>query len=166
MGSGKWYGVPELRRVHRWSSTTRTSSTSTASRCPTTFDEFTAAMDAFAKKGVTPLANAGAEYPAQQYLYQLALSKADRPWVDAYELYKGKVDFHDAAWTYAATTFADWVKKGYIAKKSGGAQGRGRGRRVHQRQVPDLLLRQLVVRPLQDGDQASTGAPSCGPAAS
>ena len=40
--------------------------------------------------------------------------------VDDYQLYKGKVDFHDAAWTYAANTFADWVKKGYIAKNSVG----------------------------------------------
>ena len=117
MGSGKWYGVTnyaeytmvfynkDLFAKHKIAE-------------PKTFDELTAAMGKFVAEGVTPLANAGAEYPAHQYLYQLALSKADRAWVDAYELYKGKTDFHDAAWTYAAGTFADWVKKGYISKDS------------------------------------------------
>lgn len=47
-------------------------------KVPTTPEEFTAALAAFKAKGITPLADAGAEYPAQQYLYQLALSKADR----------------------------------------------------------------------------------------
>lgn len=64
---------------------------------------------------------------AQQYLYQLALSRADRSWVDTYELYKGKADFHDTAWSYAADTFADWVKKGYISKKSSGTKAEDAG---------------------------------------
>jgi raffinose/stachyose/melibiose transport system substrate-binding protein len=106
---------------------------------PKTFDQLTAAMDAFVKKGVTPLANAGAEYPAQQYLYQLALSKADRSWVDKYELYKGKTDFHDAAWTYAADTFADWVKKGYISKKSTSAKAEDAGVSWIQGKAPILF---------------------------
>lgn len=78
-------------------------------------------------EGRHPLANAGAEYMAQQYLYQLALSKADRSWVDTYELYKGKADFHDTAWSYAADTFADWVEKGYISKKSSGTKAEDAG---------------------------------------
>jgi raffinose/stachyose/melibiose transport system substrate-binding protein len=94
---------------------------------PTTYDELVSAMDTFVAKGVTPLANAGAEYIAQQYLYQLALSKADRSWVDTYELYKGKADFHDTAWSYAADTFADWVGKGYISKKSSGTKAEDAG---------------------------------------
>ncbi len=117
MGGDKWYGVPnyaEYLQVFY----NKALFAKYGVKVPTTFEEFTAAMDAFTKKGVTPLANSGAEYPAQQYLYQLALSKADRPWVDRFERYSGKVDFHDPAWTYAATTFADWVNKGYISKKS------------------------------------------------
>jgi raffinose/stachyose/melibiose transport system substrate-binding protein len=94
---------------------------------PTTLAEFTAAMDKFVAAGITPLAVGGAEYPAQQYLYELALSKADRAWVDAYQRYTGKVDFHDAAWTFAATTFADWVNKGYIAKSSAGVKAEDMG---------------------------------------
>ena len=117
MGGDKWYGVPnyaEYLQVYY----NKDLFDKNKVKVPTTFDEFTAALDAFAKKGTTPLANAGAEYMAQQYLYQLALSKADQNWVNAYERYTGKVNFHDPAWTYAANTFSDWVNKGYIAKKS------------------------------------------------
>ncbi len=117
MGSGKWYGVPnyaEYVMVYY----NKDLFAKHGVKVPTTFDEFTAAMDAFVKAGITPLSVGGAEYPAQQILYQLALSKADRAWVDRFQRYTGKVDFHDQAWTYAATTFADWVKKGYISKES------------------------------------------------
>ncbi|GAA3135750.1 extracellular solute-binding protein [Planomonospora alba] len=117
MGSGRWFGVPnyaeyvmvyynkDLFEKHEV-------------EVPTTFEQFTAAMDAFVKAGVTPLAVGGAEYPAQQIFYQLALGKAQRPWVDAFQLYKGEVDFHGPEFTHAAQTMADWVKKGYVAKDS------------------------------------------------
>ncbi|MFI6320603.1 extracellular solute-binding protein [Nonomuraea sp. NPDC050556] len=117
MGAGKWYGVTnygeyvmvyynkDLFKKH-------------GVEVPTTFEEFTAALDTFAKAGVTPISNAAAEYPAQQIFYLLALAKANRAWVDSFELYKGKVDFHGPEFTYAAETMADWVKKGYIDKKS------------------------------------------------
>ncbi|WP_306319061.1 MULTISPECIES: extracellular solute-binding protein [unclassified Streptomyces] len=114
MGSGKWYGVPnygEFLRAYYNEDLFKKYGV----KVPTTFDELTDALGEFKAKGVTPLANSGAEYLAHQYVYQLALTKADRAWVDDYEL-KGKADFHDEAWTYAAETFADWVKKGYISK--------------------------------------------------
>ncbi|MFG1698219.1 ABC transporter substrate-binding protein [Nonomuraea sp. NPDC049309] len=126
MGSGKWYGVPnygefvmvyynkDLFAKHKV-------------EVPTTFEEFTAALDTFVKAGVTPIANAGAEYPAQQIVYQLALSKAQKPWMEAYQLYTGKVDFHGPEFTYGAETFADWVKKGYIAKNSAGLKAEDMG---------------------------------------
>ncbi|WP_335972729.1 MULTISPECIES: ABC transporter substrate-binding protein [Streptomycetaceae] len=126
MGSGNWYGVPnygEYTMVYY----NKDLFAKNNIPVPTTFDQFTADLAAFKAKGITPLADAGAEYPAQQYFYQLALSKADRAWVDAFQLYKGKVDFHDAAWTYAADTFADWVAKGYIAKTSSGAKAEDAG---------------------------------------
>lgn len=126
MGSGAWYGVPNYAE-YTMVFYNKDLFAKYGIAEPKTFDELTAAMDAFVRKGVTPLANAGAEYPAQQYLYQLALSRADRSWVDAYELYKGENDFHDAAWTYAATTFANWVKKGYISRTSSGAKAEDAG---------------------------------------
>jgi raffinose/stachyose/melibiose transport system substrate-binding protein len=126
MGSGKWYGVPNYAE-YTMVFYNKDLFDKYEVKVPSTFEEFSAALDAFAAKGVTPLANGGAEYPAHQYVYQLALSKADRSWVDSYELYKGKPDFHDAAWTYGAETFADWVKKGYIAKSSSGAKAEDAG---------------------------------------
>lgn len=138
MGTGSWYGVPnyaeytmvfynkDLFKQHGIAE-------------PTSFDELTAAMDKFVAEGVTPLASAGAEYPAQQYLYQLALSKADRAWVDKYELYKGRTDFHGAAWTYGAETFADWVKKGYISEKSSSLKAEDAGVSFIQGKSPILF---------------------------
>ncbi|MFJ2958695.1 extracellular solute-binding protein [Streptomyces sp. NPDC087270] len=126
MGSGDWYGVPnfgEYTMVYY----NKDLFAKNGVKVPTTPEEFTAALAAFKAKGITPLADAGAEYPAQQYLYQLALTKADRAWVNAYQLYQGKVDFHDAAWTYAANTFADWVAKGYLAKTASGAKAEDAG---------------------------------------
>jgi raffinose/stachyose/melibiose transport system substrate-binding protein len=117
MGSGKWYGVPnygEYVMVYY----NKDAFEKQKIAVPTTFAEFTAALDTFAKAGITPISVGGAEYPAQQILYQLALSKAQRPWVDGFQLYKGKTDFHGPEFTYGATTFADWVKKGYISKDS------------------------------------------------
>ncbi|MFE0508471.1 ABC transporter substrate-binding protein [Streptomyces sp. NPDC058964] len=138
MGSGKWYGVPnyaEYTMVYYNKDLFRKYGIAE----PKSLGDLTAAMDEFVRHKVTPLANAGAEYMAQQYLYQLALSRADRSWVDKYELYKGKTDFHDQAWTYAATTFADWVKKGYIARTSSGTKAEEAGVSFIQGKAPILF---------------------------
>jgi raffinose/stachyose/melibiose transport system substrate-binding protein len=126
MGSGQWYGVPDYAE-YTMAYYNKDLFQQYGIDVPTTFDELDRALAAFKAKGVTPLANGGAEYIAHQYLYQLALSKADRAWVDAYQLYQGKTDFHDAAWTYAAETFADWVKKGYLAKSTNSAKAEDAG---------------------------------------
>jgi raffinose/stachyose/melibiose transport system substrate-binding protein len=138
MGSGKWYGVPnyaEYTMVYF----NKDLFAKYKIPEPKTFDDLVSAMDTFVDNDVTPLANSGAEYLAQQYVYQLALSKADRSWVDSYELYKGKTDFHDAAWTYAAETFADWVKKGYVAKTSSGTKAEEAGVSFIQGKAPVLF---------------------------
>lgn len=126
MGGDKWFGVPnyaEYTMVYY----NKDLFTQHGVAVPTTLDELVAAMDKFVAAGVTPLALGGKEYPAQQLLYQLALSKADSEWVSNLQQYTGKVDFHDEAWTYGATTFADWVKKGYVAKDSAGVDAEAMG---------------------------------------
>ncbi|MFC6079980.1 ABC transporter substrate-binding protein [Sphaerisporangium aureirubrum] len=126
MGSGKWFGVPnygEYVMVYYNKDAFEKQGISV----PATFDEFTAAMDKFVKAGITPISVGGAEYPAQQIMYQLALGKAQRAWVDSFQLYKGQVNFHGPELTYGATTFADWVKKGYIAKNSAGLKAEDMG---------------------------------------
>ncbi|MFI2200578.1 ABC transporter substrate-binding protein [Streptomyces sp. NPDC020192] len=138
MGSGNWYGVPDYGE-YTMVFYNKDLFKKYGIAEPKSFDQLTAAMDQFVAKGVTPLANAGAEYMAQQYLYQLALSKADRSWVDSYELYKGRTDFHDAAWTYAANTFADWVEKGYIGKNSTSVKAEDAGVSWIQGKAPILF---------------------------
>ncbi|WP_088315687.1 ABC transporter substrate-binding protein [Kineosporia sp. R_H_3] len=117
MGTGKWFGVPnygEYVTVYY----NADMFTKYGLTVPTTLDDLTKVMDAFTAKGVTPLAMSGAEYPGTQLYYELALSKADRSWVDAYQLYKGTVDFKGGPVQYGVDTFDQWVKKGYVSKES------------------------------------------------
>jgi raffinose/stachyose/melibiose transport system substrate-binding protein len=117
MGSGNWYGVPnygEYVMVYYNKDLFKKYGVTV----PTTLAEMTAAMDTFVAKGVTPLGMSGAEYPAGQLYYELALAKADRAFVNDYQLYKKPVSFSSDPLKYGADTFADWVKKGYLAKDS------------------------------------------------
>jgi len=126
MGSGKWFGVPnygEYVMVYY----NKDLFAKHGVKLPASLAELEDAMATFVKAGVPPLSVGGAEYPAQQIFYLLALSKANRDWVNAFELYKGKVDFHGPEFTYAAETMADWVKKGYISKDSAGLKAEDMG---------------------------------------
>lgn len=122
MGGDTWYGVPNygefvltyynddlFKKYH----VTK----------PTDFAGFEAALAKFKAAGVTPLANAGNDHPAMHWLYLLALSKADQKWVDDYQRYQGKVDFHGPEMTYAVNKFKEWVDKGYFDKKDVGLKG-------------------------------------------
>ena len=138
MGSGKFYGIPnygEYVMVYY----NKDMFAKYKLPVPTTLDEFTAAMDTFKKAGITPLSVGGAEYPAQQIFYELALSKANRTFVDNYQLYKAKVDFHGPELTYGAQTFADWVAKGYIAKNSAGIKAEDMGVAFEQGKFPIMI---------------------------
>ena len=131
MGGDKWFGVPnyaEYTMVYY----NKDLFTQHGVAVPETFEDLVAAMDKFVAAGVTPLSLGGREYPAQQLFYQLALSKADRQWVDDLQQYTGDVDFHDEVWTYGAETFADWVKKGDVGEDSTGidAESMGSARRA------------------------------------
>lgn len=115
MGSGNWYGVTnygEYVMVYYNDDLFRQYGIA----IPKTFGDLETAMAAFKAKGITPLAMAGAEYPSQYLFYELALSKADRKMVNAYQLYEGDFDFRNPAFTYAAKKMAEWMEKGYIDK--------------------------------------------------
>lgn len=138
MGSGKWFGVPnygEYVMVYYNKDVFAQKNIAV----PKTLAEFESAMDSFAKAGQVPLAMGGAEYPAMQVLYSLALSKADRSWVDDFQLYKGKFDFEGPEMTYGATTFSDWVKKGYLSKDSAGIKAEDMGVAFTQGKFPILI---------------------------
>lgn len=126
MGSGNWFGVPNYGEyVEVYYNKDMFSKYGIA--VPKTMDEFVAALQKFKDNGVTPLAESAAEYPLGQLWYQLALSKADRKWVDDYQLYKGKVDWQGSELSYATKTVDEWVNKGYIAKSASGLKAEDAG---------------------------------------
>jgi raffinose/stachyose/melibiose transport system substrate-binding protein len=126
MGSGSWYGIPNYGEyVEVFYNKDMFAKYNIA--VPTSFAEFEAALKTFKDNGVTPLAQSAAEYPLGQLFYQLALSKADRSWVDDYQLYKGKVDWQGPELTYAADTIKSWVDKGYISKDAAGLKAEDAG---------------------------------------
>jgi len=138
MGSGKVYGIPNYGEyVMVYYNKDQFAKHKIA--VPTTLAEFESAMDTFTKAGVTPLSVGGAEYPAQQIFYELALSKANRAFVDDFQLYKNKVNFQGPEFTFGAQTFADWVKKGYIAKNSAGIKAEDMGVAWEQGKFPILI---------------------------
>jgi raffinose/stachyose/melibiose transport system substrate-binding protein len=115
MGGDAWYGVPnygEFVGVYY----NKDAFAAAGLEIPTTYDEFVKVLDAFVAKGITPLAEAGAEYPLGQLWYQLALMKGDRGFVDDYQLYKHAVDWQGPEITSATKTLQEYVDKGYIAK--------------------------------------------------
>lgn len=126
MGSGKWFGLTnygefvmvyynkDLFQKH-------------GQKVPTTLAELEAVMAAFQKAGVKPLAVAGAEYPAQQVFYELALTRADRAFVDAFQLYRGKFSFVGPQFAFAAQKLQEWVQKGYVPKDAAGQKAEQMG---------------------------------------
>lgn len=137
MGSGDWYGIPDYAE-YAMVYYNKDMFEKYGVAVPKTFDQFVAALQAFASKGITPLASAGNDYPAQQYLYDLALMKADSSWVTAYQT-GGKADFTDAAWTWAANTFQQWVNKGYIAKDTVSSTSTDMGTAFEQGKSPMMV---------------------------
>jgi raffinose/stachyose/melibiose transport system substrate-binding protein len=138
MGSGNWYGVPnygEYVMVYY----NKDLFDQYGVQVPTTLDEFTAAMDTFVENGVTPLGMSGAEYPAGQLFYELALNQADRSFVNDYQLYKGDVDFQSDPMKYAADTFDQWVQKGYISKNSASLKAEDMGTSFISGKVPMIV---------------------------
>jgi raffinose/stachyose/melibiose transport system substrate-binding protein len=122
MGGDTWYGVPNYGEfvLTYYNDDLFTKYHVTK---PTDFAGFEAALAKFKAAGVAPLANAGNDHPAMHWLYLLALSKADQKWVDDYQRYQGKVDFHGPEMTYAVNKFKEWVDKGYFDKKDVGLKG-------------------------------------------
>jgi raffinose/stachyose/melibiose transport system substrate-binding protein len=117
MGAGEWYGVPnygEFVGVYY----NKDMFAEHGLQEPTNLDEFEDVLAAFEKEGITPLAEAGAEYPLGQLWYELVLAYGDRALVDDYQLFANDVDFHSDAMTKATEKLDEWIEKGYIASDS------------------------------------------------
>ncbi|MFG2606568.1 ABC transporter substrate-binding protein [Streptomyces sp. NPDC048514] len=138
MGGDKWYGVPNYGEfVLAYYNDDLFAKHGIAK--PTDFKSFEAALAKFKEAGVTPLANAGNDYPASHWLYLLALAKANRAWVDDYQLYKGKVDFHGPEWTWAVAKYKEWLAKGYFEKKDVGLKGNDMGEQFVSQKRPIMV---------------------------
>jgi len=138
MGSGSWYGIPnygEFVEVYY----NKDMFAKYGIAVPTTYDEFEAALQTFVDNGVTPLAEAGAEYPIGQLWYQLALSKGDRDFVDDYQLYKNPVDWQGPELSYASEKLAEYVDKGYISKDVTGIKAEDMGVSFMSGQYPIMV---------------------------
>ncbi|MFJ8086203.1 ABC transporter substrate-binding protein [Streptomyces sp. NPDC096205] len=122
MGGDKWYGIPNYGEFVLAYYNDDLFKKYDVDK-PTDFKSFEAALAKFKAADITPLANAGNDHPAGHWLYLLALSKATDAWVDDYQLYKGKVDFHGPEMTYAVNKYQEWLDKGYFEKKDVGLKG-------------------------------------------
>ncbi|GAB4083792.1 extracellular solute-binding protein [Myceligenerans cantabricum] len=119
MGSGDWYGVPnygEFVGVYY----NKDLFAEHGLEEPTTLDELEDVLAAFAEEGITPLAEAGAEYPMGQLWYELVLAYGDRGLVDDYQLFANDLDFHGDAMTQATEKLAEWIDKGYVSDDAAG----------------------------------------------
>lgn len=126
MGSGSWYGIPnygEFVTVYY----NKDMFAAAGLEVPTTYDEFVDVLDAFAAQGITPLAEAGAEYPLGQLWYQLALTQADRQFVNDYQLYENPVDWQGEEISYATETLKEYVDAGYLSPDVSGMKAEDAG---------------------------------------
>ena len=120
---------------------------------PTTLDEFEDVLDAFVAQGVTPLAEAAAEYPLGQLWYQLALTKADREFVNDYQLYENPVDWSGRRDHLRDRDRGGLVRQGlHRSDRLERPQGRGRRRLFINGDYPIFVSGSWWYRPLRERD--------------
>src|SRR5690625_5042247 len=138
MGSGSWFGVPtygEFVQVYYNVEMFEEAGV----EVPTTLEEFGQVLQTFVDHGITPLSEAAAEYPLGQLWYQLALTQADRDFVDAYQLYTDEVDWTGPEVTFATETIAEWTEAGYVSSEATGVAAAGAGVAVVDAAYPILV---------------------------
>ncbi|WP_424466148.1 ABC transporter substrate-binding protein [Pseudoclavibacter helvolus] len=126
MGSGEWYGVPnygEFVTVYY----NKAAFAEQGIEVPTTMDEFEGALKTFSDAGITPLAQAGLEYPLGQLWYQFVLQESDRDFVNDYQLYEGEVDWQSEAMKAATDKIVEYVDAGYISPNASGLKAEDAG---------------------------------------
>ena len=135
MGSGSFYGVPNYGEfVFLYFN--QDMFDEYGIDVPTDEAGLEAAMQSFVDNGVTPLTTSAQEYPMGQLWYQLALSQADRQWVNDYQLYENPVDWTGPEVSFATETLADWVGKGYVSKDVSGMTAEDAGLQFINGEVP------------------------------
>lgn len=135
MGSGSFYGVPNYGEfVFLYFN--QDMFDEYGIEVPTTQEELEAAMQTFVDNGITPMTTSAQEYPMGQLWYQLALSQADRQWVNDYELYENPVDWTGPEVSYATETLDSWLDKGYLSSEVSGLTAEDAGLQFINGEVP------------------------------
>lgn len=120
MGSGKLYGVPSYGEFVSFFYN-KDMFAKYGLQVPTTMDELVSAFQTFESKGITPLGEAAADYPAQHLLWALAAGSADADWRSDYFGLAAPLDTSSSSPLHqAAQTMVDWTDAGYIDKRSTG----------------------------------------------
>lgn len=135
MGSGSFYGVPNYGEF-TFLYFNKDMFEEQGIEVPTTPEDLEAAMQAFVDAGITPMTTSAQEYPMGQLWYQLALSQADRDWVNSYQLYTDEVDWTGPEVSYATETLSTWVDKGYLPKEASGLTAEDAGLQFINGTVP------------------------------
>ncbi|GAA1850222.1 ABC transporter substrate-binding protein [Myceligenerans crystallogenes] len=124
MGSGQRYGVTNYGE-HVGLFYNQDMLAEHGLEAPETLEDLESVMQSFVDHGITPLALGSADYPGPHLLYALALAHMDDDSLAAYQQFTGEPDW--AAWEQAATTFSEWVDKGYITTDSTGIPAQDAG---------------------------------------
>lgn len=119
MGGDRWYGIPNYGEYVLFYYNQKLFDEA-GLKVPTTLDELEAVMDAFVEKGITPLAEAGAEYPLGQLWYNLVLDDANDDFVRNYQFFDKEVDWQASPILDGAQKLKSWVDKGYIKQDASG----------------------------------------------
>lgn len=135
MGSGNYYGVPNYGEF-TFMYYNEDMFAEYGVEVPESIEDIEAAAQTFVDAGITPFAQSAQEYPLGQQWYQLALSQADRSFVDSYQLYTEPVDWQGPEITYATEKLVEWVDNGFIDSASTGMTAEDAGLEFINGEVP------------------------------
>lgn len=119
MDGKKWVGLPSYAEYQRVYYNT-TMFDKYGIKVPTTMAEFEQACKQFKSHGITPIAADAQEYGVLWLWWSLVGTKANKQFVNDWQLYKHDVNWNAEPLTYATNTIRDWVKKGYISRNATG----------------------------------------------
>jgi raffinose/stachyose/melibiose transport system substrate-binding protein len=104
---------------------------------PTTLEEFETIAETFVAEGIVPITIGGLDkWPLGHNWYEMVLYKADRDFINNYQLFQGEVDFKGADFTFGAEKFVEHVKKGYYDPNANGISYDDSNAAFVQGQVP------------------------------
>ncbi len=91
---------------------------------PTTLEELEAINDKFVAAGIIPFTLGDFEkWPPSHNWYEFVMYKADKDFINQYQLLQGDIDFKtNEALNYGTNKFVEWVSKGYYNPNANGTK--------------------------------------------